>query len=131
MLPGLILVGTGVGSAIVSAVAIAQLGVEPRDAGTAGAVNNVAQQLGAALGIALISTFVATATNHYLTHHGSTTAQVAVDATVHGFTVGYWWAAGAFWAGAVICSALIRRGTRFHQESDQPEPLDEIVGGLI
>jgi hypothetical protein len=124
----------GVGSAIVSAVAIAQLGVEPRDAGTAGtagAVNNVAQQLGAALGIALISTFVATATNHYLTHHGSTTAKVAIDATVHGFTVGYWWAAGAFWAGAVICGALIRRGTRFHQESGQPEPLDEIVGGLI
>jgi predicted MFS family arabinose efflux permease len=76
-LPGLVLVGTGVGSAIVSAVAIAQLGVEPRDAGTAGAVNNVAQQLGAALGIALISTFAATATNHYLTHHGSTTAKVA------------------------------------------------------
>jgi len=131
MLPGLILVGAGVGSAIVSAVAIAQLGVEPRDAGTAGAVNNVAQQLGAALGIALISTFVATATSHYLTHHGSVTAQVAVDATVHGFTVGYWWAAGAFWAGAVICGALIRRGTRFHQESGQPEPLDEIVSGLI
>jgi EmrB/QacA subfamily drug resistance transporter len=131
MLPGLILVGTGVGSAIVSAVAIAQLGVEPRDAGTAGAVNNVAQQLGAALGIALISTFVATATNHYLTHHGSATAKVAVDATVHGFTVGYWWAAGVFWAGAVICGALIRRGTRFHQESGQPEPLDEIVSGLI
>jgi len=131
ILPGLILVGAGVGSAIVSAVAIAQLGVEPRDAGTAGAVNNVAQQLGAALGIAIISTFVATATNHYLTHHGSTTANVAVDATVHGFTVGYWWAAGAFWAGAVICGALIRRGTRFHQESGQPEPLDEVVGGLI
>jgi hypothetical protein len=82
-------------------------GVEPRDAGTAGALNNVSQQLGSALGVALISTFVATATNHYLTHHGST---AVVGATVHGFTVGYWWAAGVFWAGAVICSALIRGG---------------------
>jgi hypothetical protein len=54
-----------------------------------------------------------------------------VDATVHGFTVGYWWAAGAFWAGALFTGALIRRGTRFHHESGQPEPLDEIVGGLI
>jgi len=125
VLPGLILVGTGIGSAIVSAVAVGQQGVEPRDAGTAGAVNNVAQQLGAALGVAVMSTFVATATNDYLTHHGGTSA---VSATVHGFAVGYWWAAGAFWAAALICGALMRRGTRYHQEAGQPEPLDEISG---
>lgn len=128
VLPGLILTGAGIGSAIVSAVALAQLGVEPRDAGAAGALNNVSQQLGAALGIAVISTFVATATNNYLADHGST---AAVDATVHGFTLGYWWAAGAFWAGAVLSGALIRGGTRFHHEPGQPEPLDEVVGGLI
>ena len=128
VLPGLILAGVGIGSAIVSAVAVGQMGVDLRDAGTAGAVNNVAQQLGPALGIAVISTFVATATSHYLTHHGST---AAVDATVHGFSVGYWWGAGAFWAGALICGALIRGGTRFHHETGQPEPLDEFVGGLI
>jgi hypothetical protein len=57
--------------------------------------------------------------------HGST---AVVSATVDGFTVGYWWAAGAFWAGAVICGALIRGGTRFHQEAGQPKPLDEISG---
>jgi hypothetical protein len=98
---------------------VGQQGVEPRDAGTAGALNNVSQQLGSALGVALISTFVATATNYYLTHHGST---AVVGATVHGFTVGYWWAAGVFWAGSVICSALIRGGTRLHHEAGQPEP---------
>jgi EmrB/QacA subfamily drug resistance transporter len=125
VLPGLILIGTGIGSALVSAVAAGQQGVDPRDAGTAGAVNNVAQQLGAALGVAVISTFVATATSHYLTDHGST---AVVSATVHGFTVGYWWTAGLFWAGAVVCGALIRGGTRLHQESGQPEPIDEISG---
>ena len=128
VLPGLILVGIGIGSAIVSAVAIGQQGVDPRDAGTAGAVNNVAQQVGSALGIAVISTFVAAATNDYLADHGST---AVVAATVHGFTVGFWWAAGAFWTGAVICGALIRSGTRVQHEDGQPEPLDEIVSGLI
>lgn len=128
VLPGLILAGAGIGSAIVSAVALAQMGVEPRDAGAAGALNNVSQQLGAALGIAVISTFVATAHSNYLTDHGKA---AVVAATVHGFTVGYWWAAGAFWAGAVICGVLIRSNTRFHHESGQPEPLDEIVGALI
>src|SRR6185312_2658040 len=97
----------------------------PRDAGTAGAVNNVSQQIGAALGVAVISTFVATATTHYLAHHNST---AVVSATVHGFTVGFWWAAGLFWAGAAICGALIRTGTHLHQEAGQPEPLDEISG---
>ena len=128
VLPGLILIGTGAGSASVSAVAMGQQGVDPRDAGAAGAVNNVSQQLGPALGIAVISTFVATATSNYLTDHGGT---AVVDATVHGFTVGYWWAAGAYWTAAVICGALIRSGTRFHQEAGQPEPLDEVVSGLI
>jgi predicted MFS family arabinose efflux permease len=124
-LPGLILVGAGIGSAIVSAVAAGQEGVDARDAGTAGAVNNVAQQLGAALGVAVISTFVATSTSHYLAGHGETHL---VDATVHGFAVGYWWAAGLFWAGAVICGGLIRTRTRLHQEPGQPEPLDELSG---
>ncbi|UDY23500.1 MFS transporter [Nocardioides sp. Kera G14] len=128
VLPGLILAGVGIGSAIVSAVALAQMGVEGRDAGAAGAVNNVFQQLGAALGIAIISTFVATASNDYLADHGST---AVIDATVHGFSVGFWWAAGAFWAGALISGALIRGGTRLHHEPGQPEPLDEFVGGLV
>lgn len=128
VLPGLILVGAGIGSAIVSAVAVGQMGVDPQDAGTAGAVNNVAQQLGPALGIAVVSTFVATATSHYVAHHGT---GAVVDATVHGFSVGFWWAAGAFWTGAVLGGALIRPGSRFHHETGQPEPLDEIVSGLI
>ena len=50
---------------------------------------------------------------------------------MHGFTVGYWWAAGVFWAAAVFCSALIRGGTRLRHEAGQPGPLDEIAGGLI
>jgi hypothetical protein len=56
---------------------------------------------------------------------------VVVSATVHGFTVGYWWAAGAFWAGAVICGALIRGDTRLHHEAGQPEPVHQVVSGPI
>lgn len=128
VLPGLILAGAGIGSAIVSAVAIGQMGVDPQDAGTAGAVNNVFQQIGPAVGIAVISTFVATATSHYLHAHDHA---AVVAATVHGYSVGFWWAAGAFWAGAVISSALVRRGTRLHHEPGQPEPLDEMADGVL
>ncbi|MEV2228469.1 hypothetical protein AB0H69_07800 [Streptomyces phaeochromogenes] len=41
---------------------VGQQGVDPRDASTAGALNNVSQQLGSALGTAVISTFIAIAT---------------------------------------------------------------------
>jgi MFS family permease len=128
VLPGLVLAGAGIGSAIVSAVAVAQMGVDPRDAGTAGAVNNVFQQLGPAVGIAVVSTFVATATSHALHAHDHT---AVVAATVHGYSVGFWWAAAAFWAGAVVSSALVRRGTRLHHEPGEPEPLDEMAGGVL
>jgi hypothetical protein len=76
-------------------------------------MNNVAQQVGSAIGVALLSTFAATATSHYLARHPAG-ARTTVDATVHGFTVGYWWAAGLFFAAAVLAGALIRPGTRMH-----------------
>jgi MFS family permease len=113
VLPALILLGAGVGSAGVVSIAIGQQGVAPRDAGTAGAMNNVSQQLGAAIGVALISTFVATATATYLHAHPAS----AVNATVNGFTTGYWWAAGIYAGGALVCGALIRARTRMHHES--------------
>jgi hypothetical protein len=54
---------------------------------------------------------------------------VVVTATVRGFTVGLRWAAGAFWAGAVTCGALIRGGTRLHHEAGEPEPVDRVASG--
>ncbi|MEV7739493.1 hypothetical protein AB0O75_47005 [Streptomyces sp. NPDC088921] len=50
---------------------------------------------------------------------------------MHGFTVGFWWAAALFWAAAVVRGALIRGGTSLHHEAGQPEPLAEIVSALI
>src|SRR6201994_2547731 len=87
LLPSMILMGIGIGSAGVVAIAIGQQGVEPRDAGTAGAMNNVSQQVGSAIGVALLSTFAASATSRYLTQHHPADPQTAVQATVHGFTV--------------------------------------------
>jgi len=128
VLPGLILLGAGAGAAIVVAITMGQRDVDPRDAGTAGAMNNVSQQVGTAIGIALISTFVATATSGYLAAHGSA-AQVA--ATVHGFSVGYWWAAGLYAGGAVLLGALIRPRTRLHLDSSQPAETAGEPAGLI
>jgi EmrB/QacA subfamily drug resistance transporter len=124
LLPGMILMGVGLGSAVVVTMAVGQQGVEPRDAGTAGAMNNVSQQVGSALGVALLSTIAASATSHYLAHHSG--PQAAVNATVHGYSVGYWWVAGIYVAGAVICGALTRPGTRMTAPGEA-DALEELV----
>jgi hypothetical protein len=35
---------------------------------------------------------------------------------VHGFQVGYWWAAGIYFATAIVCGVLIRPNTRMAQQ---------------
>jgi fucose permease len=113
-LPALILLGVGLGLSVVVATSIGQQGVDPKDAGAAGAMNSVSQQIGPAIGVAVISTFVATATTSYFTSHP---AGGAAEATVHGFSVGYWWAAGVYVVAAVICGLLIRPKTYAHHHT--------------
>lgn len=109
-LPGLALIGVGLGSALVVSIALGQDGVDPMDAGAAGGMNNVSQQIGVALGIGLISTIVATATANFL-HSHPRSAGAAAESTLHGFRAGYWWGAGVFFAAAVISSLLVRSKT--------------------
>ena len=125
VLPALILIGAGMGLSVVVAIGVGQHGVDPKDAGTAGAMNNVSQQIGSAIGAAVISTFVATATTHYLTSHPATPGSAAA-AAAHGFTVGYWWAAGVYIVAAVICGLLIRPNTYAHHDTDT-ELKDEAI----
>jgi hypothetical protein len=101
------MIGAGIGSALV--VAMGSVPDSPEDAGSAGGTNNVSQQVGSAMGVAFTSTIVATATSHYLSSHHSAPAKAAlVHASVHGFSIGYAWAAGIFFVGAVLCSQIVR-----------------------
>ena len=49
-------------------------------------------------------------------------------AAVHGYTTGFWWTAGFFAGGAIVCGALFRRGPLARQAqslpagSQQPQP---------
>lgn len=125
VLPGLILIGAGIGLSLVPAIAMGSVTEDPRDAGSAGGMNNVTQQIGAAVGVALISSIVANATGGYLDANGSR-PDVASEAALHGFGVGYWWAAGIFAAGAVCCGALITARTRLDPEVTLEEPEEAI-----
>jgi EmrB/QacA subfamily drug resistance transporter len=120
VLPGLILVGAGLGLVFPPATNIATLGVKAADAGAASALANTAPQIGGSIGTALLSTLAASATSSYLTDTQAR-AHLAARAAVHGYTVAFWWSAGIFAAGALATGLLVRGKLRDPVPSAQPE----------
>jgi EmrB/QacA subfamily drug resistance transporter len=111
VLPGLLIMGAGMGLTFSSAMATATFGVEPKDAGVASAMVNTMQQVGGSIGTALLSTLAASATTSHLAGRVPNPALIS-DAAVHGYTTAFWWAAGIFAVGAVVCTALLSSHSR-------------------
>ena len=116
VLPPEILVSVGMGLAFVPLSSTALVGVQEEHAGVASALVNTTQQIGGALGTALLNTIAATATAGYLTHHGHATAATR-GAAVHGYTTAFTVSAALLVAAGVVAGTLIR-SARHHT---QPE----------
>jgi EmrB/QacA subfamily drug resistance transporter len=110
LLPAMLLVSIGMGLTFVPITLIATSGIPHDDAGLASGLFNTSQQIGGALGLAILSTFAATATTNTLDAlgHRPTTADQA-QALVDGFHVAYVGSAAFVGAGAVILGVLLRR----------------------
>ncbi|WP_200842420.1 MFS transporter [Actinomadura sp. K4S16] len=112
LLGPLMVIGAGMGLIFGMAAASGTFGVAPRDAGVASASINTGQQLGGSIGTALLNSVAASATTGYLADHlhGRPTPQVLQLAAIHGYTTVFWWCAGIFAVGAVVCGTLLPRG---------------------
>ncbi|WP_189214724.1 MULTISPECIES: MFS transporter [Streptomyces] len=116
LLPAELLLGLGMGTAFMPAMSMATSGVEPRDAGVASAMVNTSQQVGGAIGTALLNTVAASATTAYLTDHlaaatSRTQAQlVQLESMVHGYTSAIWFAVGILVLASVIAVTLVNAG---------------------
>jgi EmrB/QacA subfamily drug resistance transporter len=112
LLGPIIVTGVGMGLIFSFAANTGTFGVAPRDAGIASASVNTGQQLGGSIGTALLNTIAASATAGYLASHahGRPAPQLAQLALIHGYTTVFWWCAGVFAVGAIICGALLRPG---------------------
>ncbi|MEV7600835.1 MFS transporter [Kitasatospora sp. NPDC089797] len=119
ILPGLVLMGLGMGTAFMPAMSLATHGVEPRDAGVASAMVNTSQQVGGAIGTALLNTIAASATTSWLTSHGKALATAATpeaakavqfQGMVHGFTTAIWVSFGILVAAAAVAFTFINAG---------------------
>jgi hypothetical protein len=67
------------------------------------------------------------ATTSYLAAHARSGLGRALEplSLVHGYTTSFWWAAGIFAAGAIICGTLLRRGALAGQGNSLPEDASE------
>ncbi|MFE6892651.1 MFS transporter [Streptomyces sp. NPDC057694] len=113
ILPAQLLLGLGMGTAFMPAMSLATIGVEARDAGVASAMVNTSQQVGGAIGTALLNTIAASATTSYLVDHaaGARNPQLLqAQALVSGYSHAIWWAVGILLVSATIAFTLINTG---------------------
>jgi len=104
LLPGFLLVGVGLGFSFVPISIAALAGIHAREAGLASGLFNTSQQIGGALGIALLSTIATSRTSD------AVAAGTAVpSALVHGFTGAFVVGAGIAAVGVLAALTLIRR----------------------
>ena len=106
ILPTELLLGLGLGLALVPCISTATNNAEPRDVGITSATTNTSQQIGASVGTALLNTVAASATAAYLVSHRGT-PHAASAATVHGFAVASGWAAASLVLAAIVAGILI------------------------
>jgi EmrB/QacA subfamily drug resistance transporter len=118
VVPAQLLLGLGMGTAFMPGMSLATERVKPTDAGVASAMVNVSQQVGGAIGTALLNTIAASATTSYLASHAAgVTGErdqmlLQFESLVNGYTEAIWWAFGIMVVAAVAAFFLINsRGT--------------------
>jgi EmrB/QacA subfamily drug resistance transporter len=121
VLPGLLVMGTGLGLIMAPAMSTATLGVDRRDAGIASAMVNTGQQIGGSIGTALLSTLAASAATSYTAAHSSA-ADLAAQAAVHGYTTAFTWSAAIFALGALASWLLLPSRTPAPAPDTPAEP---------
>jgi EmrB/QacA subfamily drug resistance transporter len=103
LLPGYLLVGVGMAFAFIPMSIAALAGVAPHEAGLASGLINTSQQIGGAVGVAMVSTVAFT---HFRTLLASGHDQAS--ALTGGFTLAFWVIAGVSVASVVAAFALVR-----------------------
>ena len=113
-----LLAAIGLGLGFVTSTIAAVAGVKPHEQGLASGLINTSQQVGGAIGLAVLATLATTRTNHVL----ATGTSSLPHALVEGFQVAFLGGAIIAALGAVLTLVLIRtRDSRAHLELTQAE----------
>jgi MFS family permease len=103
LFPGIVVMSIGMGLTFVPLTMIATTNIAHEDAGLASGLFNTSQQVGGALGLAILSTLAASRTSHLVAGH-----HAHPDALVSGFHVAFAVGAGLMALGLVVMAVLLR-----------------------
>ena len=112
LFPGFLIVGLGLPFAFVPVTIAAVAGTKREEAGLASGLINTSQQIGGAVGIAILSTVAVSKTDDALA-----TGTAAPVALTDGFQAAFWTGAGIAFLG-VLVSLFLVRGRDLTQEQD-------------
>jgi EmrB/QacA subfamily drug resistance transporter len=116
---GLLVFGPGVGLAFVTASIAALAGVPEQESGLASGLSNTSFQIGAALGVAIVTTVAVTRTDGYLATKASANPLVALT---EGFQSAFLAVAILAGIGVVLALALLGRSQTAPDEELEPVP---------
>lgn len=123
LLPGVLVLALGLGLTFVPLTLIATGGVQDDDAGLASGLFNTFQQVGGALGLAILTTVANSRTTSALDDLGLTAAPTPdqqAAAMVDGFHAGFLVGAGMLALGAIVLGLLVRKRDLEAIRTDQP-----------
>jgi EmrB/QacA subfamily drug resistance transporter len=103
LFPGFLILGVAIPFAFVPITIAALAGTKPQEAGLASGLINTSQQIGGALGIALLSTIAVTTTNDAVAD-GSAVPVALTD----GFVAAFWAGAAIAFVGVLVSIFLVR-----------------------
>ena len=122
---GLLVFGPGVGLAFVTASIAALAGVPERESGVASGLSNTSFQIGAALGVAVVTTVAVSRTEDFLTAHTGANRLVALT---EGFQSAFLAVAILAGIGVALALLLLGRPRRAAQERRELEPAPVSAG---
>ncbi len=117
LLPGFILIGIGLGFSFVPVSIAALAGIESRDAGLASGLINTNQQIGGAIGLAILTTVATTRTDNLVD-----SGESRVEALVGGFSLAFWVAAAFAVVGLLTTLVVLKRDDLRTEPVTEPEP---------
>jgi EmrB/QacA subfamily drug resistance transporter len=125
VLPALFIMGLGMGLIFASCFNTATAAVDRQDSGVASALVNTGQQVGGALGTALLNTIASTVTASFVVAHaggGRPSAAVIAAGSVAGDTRAFLVSAGIFVVGAVLSLVVLPWGANPAGQPGAPVP---------
>jgi len=122
LLPGFILLGLGMGATFVPITIAATSGVKGRESGLASGLLNTSQQIGGALGLAILTGLASSSAASFVRHTAHPDKLTVVAAQVHGFHAAFY-LASAFMVGAAVIATVLMKQSKQGRQDAVTEPV--------